>query len=100
MNATAIALIPKQTNSNQMNQFHPISCCNVFYKCIVKMLAKMLKHILPSLISPNQSAFIQNRSIGDNIMLAQSLCRGYHLQRGPPTCAIKLDIHKAFDSLN
>lgn len=33
-------------------------------------------------------------------MLAQLICRGYHLQNGPPRCAIKLDVHKAFDSLN
>lgn len=33
-------------------------------------------------------------------MLAQALCRGYHLPSGTANCAIKLDISKAFDTLN
>lgn len=38
--------------------------------------------------------------MGDNIFLAQFLCRDYHLQRGSPKFACKLDVRKAFDSLN
>lgn len=64
------------------------------------MLADRVRRVLHSLISLNQSAFVPNRIIGDNIMLAQSLCRDYHFQLGPPRCALKLDIHKPFDSLN
>ncbi|XP_074355861.1 uncharacterized protein LOC141695520 [Apium graveolens] len=45
-------------------------------------------------------AFIPKRTIGDNIMLAQALCRDCHLHSGKPRCTIKLDIHKAFDSIN
>lgn len=100
INSTALALIPKQEHPSRITQFWPISCCNVLYKCIAKMLANRLKLVLPDIISPCQSAFVSNRTIGDNILLAQSLCRGYHLQSGPPRCAVKLDIHKAFDSLN
>lgn len=100
INSTAIALVPKVRNPSHMSHFRPISCCNVLYKCISKLLASRLKKILPDLISTSQSAFIEKRSIGDNIMLAQALCRDYHLMSGPPKCAFKLDIHKAFDSLN
>lgn len=64
------------------------------------MLSSRLKPVMNSLISPSQSAFVPKRVIGDNIMLAQALCRDYHLNKGQPRCAIKLDIHKAFDSLN
>lgn len=55
---------------------------------------------MPTLISPTQSAFVPKRVIGDNIMLAQALCHDYHLNKDPPRCANKLDVHKAFDSLN
>lgn len=62
-------------------------------------MEKRLRCLLPHLISNNQSAFIPNRIIGDNILLAQSLCRDYHKDQGPPRCAIKLDLHKAFDTV-
>ena len=100
VNSVAIALVPKCENPSNMNDFRPISCCNILYKCIAKMLSQRLKCVLQSIISPFQSAFIPHRSLGDNVMLVQSLCKDYHINRGPPRCAIKVDIHKAFDSLN
>ena len=48
----------------------------------------------------NQTAFVPSRSIGDNVLLAQALCRNYHLNVGPSRIACKLDIRKAFDTLN
>lgn len=101
VNSTGIALIPKQDHPDMITQFRPISCCNVLYNCVAKMLAKWLKSVLPTLISPSQSAFVFQQLIGgDNIMLAESLCRNYHLNSRPQRCAIKLDLHKAFDTLN
>lgn len=100
VNATALALIPKNSNATTMDDFRPIACCNVLYKLIAKILANRMKPILGSLISQNQAAFIPGRIMGDNILLAQALCRGYHLDKGPSRCTIKLDLKKAFDSLN
>lgn len=100
VNSVAIALIPKTPNAKSMHQYRPISCCNTLYKCIAKILSNRMKGIMADLISPNQVAFIPNRVIGDNILLAQALCKDYHLERGPPRCAIKLDLRKAFDTLN
>ena len=56
--------------------------------------------MIGSLVSPNQSAFVPHRIIGDNIMLVQAICRDYHKNAGIPRCSFKLDIHKAFDILN
>ncbi|XP_011100858.1 uncharacterized protein LOC105178970 [Sesamum indicum] len=39
------------------------------------------------------------RSIGDNIMLAQELFTGYNQSRLPPKCALKVDIRKAYDTV-
>lgn len=83
-----------------MMHFCPISCYNVIYKWISKLLVSRLKYILPTIISPFQSAFVPKRLIGDNMFVAQALCKDYHLEVGPPRCAIKLDISKAFDTLN
>ena len=100
INSAAISLVPKCDNPSRMQHFRPISCCNTLYKCIAKLLAGRIQKIIASLISINQSAFVPKRLIGDNIMLIQALCKDYHRQDGVPRCAFKLDIHKAFDSLN
>ena len=100
VNSVAITLIPKCCNPSKIEEYRPISCCNTLYKCITKLLASRIQRVLPQIISHNQSAFVPQRLIGDNIMLVQALCRDYHRNDGTPRCAFKLDLHKAFDSLN
>ncbi|KAL0453999.1 UNVERIFIED_CONTAM: hypothetical protein Slati_1378000 [Sesamum latifolium] len=39
------------------------------------------------------------RSIGDNILLAQELFTGYNQQHLPPRCALKVDLRKAYDTV-
>ncbi|XP_017228236.1 uncharacterized protein LOC108203686 [Daucus carota subsp. sativus] len=100
VNSAALALIPKIPNASSMNLFRPISCCNVLYKAITKMLTHRMKNIMSDLISPNQVAFVKGRKIGDHVLLAQALCKDYHLNFGPPRIAFKLDLTKAFDTIN
>lgn len=100
INSVALALVPKQVTSTTMHNFRPISCCNVLYKCISKMLAARMKLIMSSIISECQSAFVPKRLIGYNVLFAQSLCRNYHLMTGEPKCALKLDLQKAFDTIS
>ncbi|GKA89804.1 reverse transcriptase domain, reverse transcriptase zinc-binding domain protein [Tanacetum coccineum] len=54
---------------------------------------------LGDIVSINQSAFVPGRRISDNILLAQELMRNYHRQRGPPRCAFKVDIQKAYTKI-
>ena len=100
INATALSLIPKGSSPETMSDFRPIACCNVLYKCITKLLSLRLKHVLPSIISLPQTAFVPGRKIGDNILLSQSLLKDYHLHSGPSRCAFKIDLRKAFDSIS
>ncbi|XP_011075315.1 uncharacterized protein LOC105159814 [Sesamum indicum] len=79
--------------------FAPISCCNVLYKIIAKLIVQPLSMMLDKLISPCQAAFVLERSIGDNIMLAQELFMAYNQARLPPRCALKVDIRKAYDTV-
>ena len=99
-NATIIRLVPKKVNSSKMGDFCPISCCNLIYKCITKILANWLVSCLEDLISPNQTAFIPNRSIAENVLLAQEVIKNYHKSGGKAHCTMKVDLMKAYDSVN
>ena len=100
INSSAITLVAKQSNATSMHQFRPISCCNTVYKCIAKMIAQRMRPVMSLLTSNNQGAFVPNRIIGDNVLLAQSLCKDYHLKVGQPKFSCKLDLRKAFDSIS
>ncbi|KAL0401922.1 UNVERIFIED_CONTAM: hypothetical protein Slati_4222100 [Sesamum latifolium] len=94
VNATLLALIPKVQNPVTVADFRPISCCNVLYKAITKILVQRIRPLLSRLVSPTQNAFIPGRMISDNILLAQELFAGYNQQRTPPRCAMKVDLRK------
>ncbi|KAL0294579.1 UNVERIFIED_CONTAM: hypothetical protein Sradi_6880600 [Sesamum radiatum] len=58
-----------------------------------------MRSTLDTLISPSQNAFILGRSIGDNILLVQELFSGYNQRHLPPRCALKVDLWKAYDTV-
>ena len=71
-------LIPKVKSPEKMSDFQPISLCNVIYKIISKVLANMLKQILPNIISSTQNAFVLRRLIIDNILVAYETLHTMH----------------------
>nr|GEU44258.1 hypothetical protein [Tanacetum cinerariifolium] len=83
LNHTIISFIPKVTTLARINDYRPISCCNVLYKCISKIISNRVKEGLGDIVSINQSAFVSGRRISDNIVLMQKLMRNYHMKRGP-----------------
>ncbi|CAA7053054.1 unnamed protein product [Microthlaspi erraticum] len=99
VNTTILALIPKKLGATEMKDYRPISCCNVIYKVVSKIIANRLKEVLPDLISINQSAFIKDRLLIENLLLATELVKDYHKDSVSSRCAIKIDISKAFDSV-
>ncbi|GKC49106.1 putative reverse transcriptase domain, reverse transcriptase zinc-binding domain protein [Tanacetum coccineum] len=59
-----------------------------------------MKESLTTLVSLNQSAFVHGRCISDNILVTQELMHNYHLDRCTPRCASKVDIQKAYDTVD
>ncbi|XP_043694381.1 uncharacterized protein LOC122645101 [Telopea speciosissima] len=84
-----------------VDQYRPINLCNVVVKIITKILATRLKHTLDKIIAPNQSAFIPDRLISDNILLAHEAFHYInHKKKGQKRfVALKLDMKKAYDCL-
>lgn len=63
-------LIPKVKNLIRANQFRPINLRNVVSRLTSKVLANRLKRLFPQIISENQSAFMSNRLITNNVSVA------------------------------
>ncbi|GKE39758.1 RNA-directed DNA polymerase, eukaryota, reverse transcriptase zinc-binding domain protein, partial [Tanacetum coccineum] len=69
-NTKLISLIPRLQTSLKVIDYRPIAGCNMIYKCISKVITNRLKEGLSELIDPNESAFIPDRQISDNILLS------------------------------
>ena len=99
MNYTHIVLIPKINEPKNVVDFRPISLANVVSWIVSKVLANRLKQILPNVIFESQSAFVPNRLITDNTIIAfEILHRMRNKRRGKKgQMTIKLDISKAYN---
>lgn len=95
-----LVLFPKVNHPNNLSELTLISLSKFTNKIISKILCLRLAPILPTLISPNQSGFVKNRSIFENIMLAQEII--YHIKKPNigSNVVIKLDMAKAYDRVS
>lgn len=99
LNSTSLILIVKRPGADNIQDFRPISCLNTLYKIISRILAGRLKDTLLDLVLPNQTGFIKNRLLLENVLLASEVLNGYHKQNCSPRMTLKIDISKAFDSV-
>ncbi|XP_062118462.1 uncharacterized protein LOC133832094 [Humulus lupulus] len=100
LNKTVLALVPKIEIPSRAIDYRPIACCNTLYKCISKMLCSRLSEVLPTLINPNQGAFIRGRSLAHNILIFQDLIKNYNRRNTSPRCAMKIALSKAYDTVD
>lgn len=98
-NQTQLCLIPKINNPTNMKDMRPISLCSVQYKIVSKILCERLKLILPQIISETQGAFVADRSITDNIIIAHKMIHGLRTNESisDEFMAVKTDMSKSFD---
>lgn len=101
INNSYVTLIPKVENPVFIKEYMPISCCNILYKIITKVLANMLQHLMPQLVNESQSAFIKGRLMKHNVLLTHGLIKGYNQhQVSSSRCMMKIDLQKAYDTIN
>lgn len=63
INHTFLTLIPKSQNASSLADYRPISCCNVPYKFISKILANRLQVVIGDLISHNQMHSLKGEAL-------------------------------------
>ncbi|XP_058111992.1 uncharacterized protein LOC131255311 [Magnolia sinica] len=100
ISTTLIYLALKSTTPKKFLDFRPISLCNCLYKILVKIISVRLSEVLPSLISLEQGAFVQGRSMVESIALAQEMARELNRKVRGGNIVLKLDMEKAYDRLD
>ncbi|XP_056688135.1 uncharacterized protein [Spinacia oleracea] len=63
------------------------------------MSIRLMQKVIGDVISPSQAGFIPGRNISDNILLACELAKCYSRKNISPGCMLKVDMKKAYDSL-
>ena len=82
-----------------IKNWRPISLSNVDIKLLSKALAKRLKEVLPCLISAQQTAYVQNRNIGESGRLISDIIESINT-RQMEGFLVTMDVEKAFGSLD
>jgi hypothetical protein len=81
LNRALITLIPKKLDAMEVKDYRPISLVHSFAKLSSKIMANRLRRRLGDVVSTNQSAFVQGRSLHDNFILVRQVERKINQQR-------------------
>uniref|UniRef100_A0A803Q992 Reverse transcriptase domain-containing protein n=1 Tax=Cannabis sativa TaxID=3483 RepID=A0A803Q992_CANSA len=100
LNEIVLSMVPKKEVPTKAVDYRPISFCSTLYKCITKLICLRLTEVLPHLVHQNQGAFIKQRSIAHNILIFQDLIKHYGRKNVTPRCAFKIDLSKAYDTVD
>ena len=99
LNNTFLVLIPKKGGAEDLGDFRPISLLGELYKLLAKVLANRLKKVVGKVVSPTQNAFVMGKQILDASLIANEVIDSWQ-KRKEKVLICKLDIKKAYDSIN
>ena len=82
-----------------LEDYRPISLCNITYKVVKKIISQRLKKVLSKIISKEQFKFLEDRQIHEAIGVAQ---KGLHSAKTKKAkgAILKIDLSKAFDKVS
>ncbi|GBG77122.1 hypothetical protein CBR_g23448 [Chara braunii] len=93
-----ITVLFKKGNKSDVSFWRPISLLNVAYKILVKSLARRLSRHLPGLVEQDQGAFVQRRSIFNNIVTTIETLEIVQTEE-LDMAVLSLDLDKAYDKV-
>ena len=94
-----ISLIPKNDcDLSELTGWRPITLLNVDYKILAKCIAKRIEPFLPKLIHSDQTGFMKDRFIGQNVRLLNDLMQYTNVKKVSRIFVFN-DFEKAFDSI-
>ncbi|XP_070029243.1 uncharacterized protein [Nicotiana sylvestris] len=68
---------------------------------ILKMKSlKLIQKVIATIITESQSRFIPGRKVADNLIMAHELVKTYTRKHISPRCMIKVDMQKAYDTVD
>ena len=95
-----IICLPKPDKPKEyLSNWRPITLLNVIYKIGSSCIANRIKSVLTKLINEDQTGFVKNRFIGDNLRLIYDIIN-FLTENDSPGLLICCDFEKAFDTLD
>ena len=67
LNSTFLTLIPKKDSPESLEDYRPISLCNITYKVVTKIIAQRFQKVLSKIISKEQFGFLEDQQIHEAI---------------------------------
>lgn len=97
LNRSLLVLLPKKERVRTTDGFRPISLQNCPMKLFSKIMVNRLKPHIPLVVGADQRGFVHEQIIAENFVYTADLLSCY--KRKVPTTILKLDLKKAFDSV-
>ncbi|XP_026410742.1 uncharacterized protein LOC113305969 [Papaver somniferum] len=100
MNSNFLVLIPKIKGAKNAKSFKPIGLSNFCFNIITKIITIRLSRFIHKVVSQQQYAFIKNRNIHEQVLLASELVNEISINRRGGNLGLKLDISQAYDTIS
>ena len=93
-----VQLIFKKDNPHLLKNYRPISLTNCDYTIIAFILSNRIQNIIHNLVSNDQTAYVKNRFIGNNVRLLTDIL-DYCDLNNKNGILLSVDFGKAFDTV-